>query len=133
MNWERQTLVTMVASILEHRRERFLEEEHERLWNQGIWMPQILDGFGSNPNPSLFKTSKQRIWIWPLKSKSKDPNRMPTNRYSDLPKNIKDGEREEPALDQMRYERAEEPFFFFFFLIFYIIYYLLFLSFGFIC
>ena len=78
-------------------------------------MPQILDGFESNPNPSLFKISKQRIWIWPLKSKSKDPNKMPTNRYSDLPKNIKDGEREEPALDQMRYERAEEQFFFFFF------------------
>ena len=123
MNWERQTLVTIVASVLERRRERFLEEEHERLWNQGIWMPQILDGFGSNPNPSLFKISKQRIWIWPLKSKSKskDPNRMPTNRHSDLPKNIRDGGREEPASDQMRCEREEELFLFFIFFWFYML------------
>ena len=86
-------------------------------------MPQILDGFGSNPNPSLFKISKQRIWILPLKSKSKSKyqNRMPTNRYSDLLKNIRDNEREEPASDQMRCEREEELFLFFLFFWFYML------------
>jgi len=90
-------------------------------------MPQILDGFGFDPNPSLFKISKQRIWIWPLKSKSKDPNRMLTNRFSDLPKNISDeGSKEETVKEknllQIRCDAKEKNciFFSFLFLVLYV-------------
>ena len=39
-HWERWRLQFQLEE--ECRRECFLEEECERIWNQGIWMPQIL-------------------------------------------------------------------------------------------
>ena len=73
-HWDRWWLQFQLEE--EHRREHFFEEERERIWNQGIWMPQILDG--------------KDLDLGPSNPNQRDPNRMPTNRFSDLPKNISD-------------------------------------------
>ena len=41
-HWDRWWLQFQLEE--ERRRDHFFEEERERIWNQGIWMPQILDG-----------------------------------------------------------------------------------------
>lgn len=50
------------------------------IWNPWIWIFKILVGFDSNTNLNGFKSFKQKIWIWVLKSKFMCPNPPHPNR-----------------------------------------------------
>ena len=67
-----------------------LEEECERIWNQGIWLPQILMDLDQIQIHLLLRYINKGFGFGPSNPNPKDPNRMPTNRFSDLPKNIND-------------------------------------------